>query len=115
MGHAQVDDQPLDGEAHLITVQGELDMASCPILRRRVDGALADGPARILIDLSRVTHMDSSGLAELISAQQRTHGGAGGLALIVTSTMIRRTLEIRGVSQLFTIADSREDALAALS
>jgi anti-sigma B factor antagonist len=115
MGHAQVDDQPLDGHAHLISVRGELDMASCALLRRRVDAALADGAARLVVDLSRVTHMDSSGLAELISAQQRTRAGAGGLVLIVTSPMIRRTLEIRGVNQLFTIAASREDALSTLA
>ena len=96
-------------------MRGELDLSNVGELRRRVDMALADGGAQLVIDLTEVTHMDSTGLAELIYAQQRTTERRGRLALVVTSASIRRILEIRGVDRLFTLAASADEACAGLS
>jgi anti-sigma B factor antagonist len=115
MARAHIDDETLDGGAHLVVVTGELDMASTGGLRRRCEAALLDHAPRLVVDLTAVTHMDSSGLAELLSAHQRAAGLHGRLALVVGSPAIRRMLEIRGVDGLFTIASTREDALAALA
>jgi anti-sigma B factor antagonist len=114
MARARFDDQTLDGTAHLVVVTGELDMTSTGDLRRRLGTAFAHH-ARVVIDLSGVTHLDSSGLAELLSAHQRALGLGGGLGLVVTSPAILRTLQIRGVDGLFEIAPTREAARAALS
>ena len=115
MDDAQFDDEALDGSTHLLAVHGELDLATVGELRRRIAAAFGTGAQQLVIDLSRVTHMDSTGLAELISAHQRAMELRGRLILVVTSASIRRTLEIRGVVNLFTIAESRDDALAALA
>ena len=74
-----------------------------------------DPPNQIIIDLSEVTHMDSTGLAELIYVQQRTAEVRGSLALVVTSPGLRRTLEIRGIDGLFTVTASAAEARAVLS
>jgi anti-anti-sigma factor len=115
MARARFDDEILDGGAHIVVVSGELDLTSTGDLRRRLEAALTQGRPRLVVDLSNVTHMDSSGLAELLSAHQRAAGLHGGLALVVSSPAIRRTLEIRGVDGLFTLAATRAEALAALS
>jgi anti-sigma B factor antagonist len=99
----------------LIAVHGDLDLTTAGELRRRVDAELADGGARLIIDLSEVTHMDSTGLAELIYVQQRTAEVRGSLALVVTSPGLRRTLEIRGIDRLFTVTASAAEARAVLS
>jgi anti-sigma B factor antagonist len=108
------DDDP-DGVTKVIAVSGEFDVGLVGDLRRRVAGALAEGRRRVVVDLSGVTHMDSSGLAELITSQQRVAAAQGGFALVVTSAQIRRTLEIRGVRDMFTITASRDEATAALT
>ena len=115
MPRATFDDETLDSESHFVAVRGELDLTNINELRRRVDAALGDGRARIVIDLTGVTHMDSSGLAELIASQQRAKELRGGLALVVTSPAVRRTLEIRGVRELFAVAESRDEALAVVA
>ena len=115
MARVSFDDENLDGGGHVVAVTGELDLASVGELRRRVDRALADGRPRLVVDLTATTHLDSSALAELLSAHQRAAGLRGGLALVVTSASIRRILEIRGVDGLFTIAATRDAARAALA
>jgi anti-sigma B factor antagonist len=104
-----------DDPVQLIAVTGELDISNVGELRRRVDAALSNGSAQIVIDLSAVTHMDSTGLAELIYALQRTTELHGRLALVVTSPGIRRILEIRGVDRLFTLAASADEARSGLA
>ena len=115
MAHADLEDENLDETTSLVAISGELDGTTTTELRRRVDAALAGGRTKIVIDLTGLTHMDSSGLAELISCHQRAQGLQGGLALVVPAAPIRRTLEIRGVNHLFTVVESRADALAALN
>jgi anti-sigma B factor antagonist len=105
---------PDDASIHLIALSGELDLANVGELRRRADRALVNGSAHLVVDLTDVTHMDSTGLAELIALHQRTTDLRGGLALVVTSRGIRRTLEIRGVDHLFIVTASPEEARAAL-
>jgi anti-sigma B factor antagonist len=115
MAETSFNDEVLDGGGHVIAVTGELDLTSVGDLRRRVDAALASGRPRVVVDLTGATHLDSSALAELLSAHQRAIGLRGGLALVVTTPAIRRILEIRGVDGLFTIAATRSEAHAALA
>jgi anti-sigma B factor antagonist len=114
MEGAHIRDGALDASTQLLAVSGELDLGSVGYLRRRIQVAFAAGPPQLVIDLSQVTHMDSTGLAELISAHQRAMELRGRLVLVVTSASIRRTFEIRGVASLFTIVASHDDALAVL-
>jgi anti-sigma B factor antagonist len=116
MDGARIEDEAWDASGQLLAVSGELGLTTVSELRRRLETAFATGSPRIVIDLSGVTHMDSTGLAELISAHQRAMELEGRLVLVVTSLPIRRTLEIRGVVNLFTVVESRDrarDALAA--
>jgi anti-sigma B factor antagonist len=115
MDSAQFHEEALDASTQLLTVAGELDLSSVGALRRQIESAFASGPPQLVIDLSGVTHMDSTGLAELISAHQRAMDLRGRLVLVVTAAPIMRTLEIRGVVNLFTVVDSRAGARELLA
>jgi anti-anti-sigma factor len=114
MASARFDEEWLDGGGHVVAVTGELEMTNIGELRRRVEALLDDGRARIVIDLDGVTHMDSSGLAELLTVHQRVGALGGALVVVVSSQAILRTLEIRGVDGLLSIAPTRAAACAAL-
>ena len=114
MASARFYAEPLDDSTALVAVTGELDIGNTRELRRCFEAALREGRFRIVVDLSEVSHLDSSGLAELITANQRLHDLHGGIALVVTSTPLARTLEIRGVDGLFTVAPTRAEAVASL-
>src|SRR3954447_4862008 len=111
----QFEDEALDASTQLLAVSGELDLMTVGQFRRRIQSAFARGSPQLVIDLSGVTHMDSTGLAELISAHQRAMDLRGRLVLLVTSARIMRTLEIRGVVNLFTVVASRAGARELLA
>jgi anti-sigma B factor antagonist len=115
MGPATFEDQSLDESVQLLSVSGELDMSNSTELRRRVEQALRDGRDRVVIDLDGLNHMDSSGLAALIDSHQLADARGGRLALVITSESVRRTVEVRGLDRLFTIAASRDEAIAAVT
>jgi anti-anti-sigma factor len=115
MAPATFDDASYDGGVHVVVVTGELDLTNVSELRRRAGSAFGDGEPRLVVDLAGVTHVDSSGLAELLELHQRARDLHGGLALVVTSQPIVRTLQIRGVDALFTVAPTRDEACAALT
>ena len=114
MSPAVFEDKTLDGAVQLLSVSGELDLSSAPELSRRFAAALHGGARGVVIDLTGLEHLDSSGLAALIGAQQRTVTHHASLVLVVTSQPIVRTLEIRGLDGLFTVAASRDDAIASV-
>jgi anti-sigma B factor antagonist len=99
----------------VLAVAGELDVSNAKELRRRVDELLADGARGLILDLHGLAHVDSSGLAELIGAQQRCEERGGRLVLELDAPGLRRTLEVRGLDALFEIVPTRERAIAALA
>lgn len=114
MGSAVFEGESVDDSVELIGVSGELDISNSAELRRRVEQAL-EGPRNcVVLDLHRLTYMDSSGLAALIYAHQLTAEGGGSLAVAVGSESVRRTLEVRGLDGLLTIATTRDEAIAAV-
>lgn len=114
MGPAAFEVETLAEHIQLVAVSGELDLSNSAELRRRVESAVRAGGAAVVIDLSGLTHMDSTGLASLIAAHQLVRERRGRLALVIGSEPVRRTVEVRGLDRLFTIFATREAALAAL-
>ena len=64
-----------DGDASIARVHGEVDMDTSPRLREQLQGAMR-GPGRLVVDLSAVGYIDSSGVAVLIQALK--HAGKHG-------------------------------------
>ena len=114
MSAAAFDAEGVDDYIQVIAVEGELDLSSSAELRRRVEEALKQGRNSVVLDLRDVTHMDSTGLAALIAAHQLTSDRRGRLALVITSEAVRRTVEVRGLDRLFTIASTRDEGLEAV-
>ena len=114
MRPAAFEDEIVDESIQLLSVSGELDMASSGELRRLVERALHAGRNCVVIDLNGVTHMDSSALAALITGHQLIQVRGGRLALVISTESLRRTLEVRGLDRLFVIKPDRESAVAAV-
>src|SRR4051812_37453164 len=114
MGPAVFDGESVGEYIHLVAVTGELDLSNAGGLVRQVEVAVRSGRNCVVIDLSAVTHMDSTGLAALIESHQLTEARRGRLALVAGSESIRRTIEVRGLDRLFTILPTREEGLDAV-
>jgi anti-anti-sigma factor len=75
--------QETEGETLTLSIEGELDLGSIPVLVQHIDAQIGDGSEKALtLDLSDVTFMDSSGLRMLIELNERAHTDAWRLSLI---------------------------------
>jgi anti-sigma B factor antagonist len=72
------------GDGTVLAVRGELDLYSAPSLRDRVLAAADEGDRRLVIDLSAVPFMDSSGLGVIVGCLKRVRESGGNLALVTT-------------------------------
>ena len=107
----QIADYALDGRTHVIEVDGQVDLYSAPDFKERTARVIAEGAKRVLIDLSRVTFMDSTGLGVLVSALKRLRAARADLLLVITDYDIERLFELTGLEDSFRIYRSRDDAL----
>ena len=95
----EVDERELDG-VWVVTVCGELDLATAGTLCSRVQAACRDGRRRLLLDLTRLDFCDSQGLRALIGAAQEVAASAGRLAVVPP--------DHGAVSRLFAVTGARE-------
>ena len=114
MGPAVFEGEGVGEFIHVVGVTGELDLSNSSGLVRQVESAVRSGRNCVVIDLTGVTHMDSTGLAALIESHHLTQSRRGRLALVAHSESIRRTIEVRGLDRLFTILPTREAGVDAV-
>ena len=89
-----------------VTVVGEVDTFTAPVLRSTLDSQLEQQPKELVIDLSGVQFLGSAGLAVLVETQKSSRAREVALSLIATTRAVTRPLEVTGLIDLFTIADS---------
>lgn len=99
----------------ILMPSGRLDSSASADFERDVLAALDAGVSRLLLDLSAVTYMSSSGLRLALLAAKRLRGSGGKLALCVPQASIASLFEISGFSNILSIHRDRAGALAALS
>ena len=87
-----------------ITLCGEIDIGTAPALRAEVDTAILGGTRHLIVDLTSVTFIDSSGLHVLLDAVQRL--GSGCVWAVISAAHIRRVFEITGIHELIPIVAS---------
>lgn len=93
--------------------QGEIDLARSPELRLRLREELARSPRRLVIDLSGVPYMDSSGVATLVEALQRSRTAGCKLILASLQPKVRSIFTISRLDTVFLIVPDVEQAAKA--
>lgn len=107
----EVDEQSLDNGTQLVSVGGEVDLASAPTLKLALS-ALAGpgGPRDIVLELSALHHLDSTGLAVLIGFRKRLTAEQR-LVIASPSGEVRRLLALTGLDSSFDLFATVDDAL----
>ncbi len=95
----------------MVELRGEVDLHTSTDLRRRITQLLAEGWTRIVVDLSGVEFMDSTGLGVLVGALRRLRDQEGSLALVGPREPVRRVLMVTGLDRVLPTYASLEEAL----
>ena len=86
-----------------VGVRGEIDLLHAPDLRACLEEALKTQPAEIVVDMTRLTFIDSSGLNALIFAERMLREGGGHLVVANPPRTALRVMEVAGLTEVFTI------------
>lgn len=92
-------------------IEGEIDINSSPDIKKAFDKLISKKTPRIVINLSKVNYVDSSGLATLVEIlkNMRTYGGK--MRITNLSPKVRGLFEITKLDRLFEILPEEEEAL----
>lgn len=96
------------GGVPVVEVSGEVDLATAPLLRERLESHLQAGATSLIVDLSGTTFLDSTGLGVLVNALKRCRESGGELHLVAVDPRILKLFAITGLQETFSIADSVE-------
>jgi anti-sigma B factor antagonist len=101
----------IEGGGAVVTADGEIDGASSVALRELLTDLNRAGNHKVVIDMCGVTFLDSTGLGALISARKQVREQHGTLRLVALGSAPSRVIHITGLSDIFPIWDTVEDAL----
>lgn len=97
------------GETLVITVAGELDVSTAPILQRELERAAEASPTSLRLDLSALRFMDSTGLQLVLSTATRAQEAGRSLELVRSSESVQRVFQVAGLEERLTFIDPESD------
>lgn len=99
----------LNESTEVAALDGDLDLEHAPALRRTLRELLGRGSRTVVVDLRRVSFLDSSGLAALIDAHRAAHADGRRFLLIKPKPLIWRTTFVTtGLTRIFEAVDAPE-------
>jgi anti-sigma B factor antagonist len=100
------------GGRTIVEVGGEIDVYSAPTLRDQLNSLVADGHYDLVVDMRNVDFLDSTGLGVLVGGLKRVRSHDGSLHLVCAQDRVLKVFRITGLTKVFAIHDSVEEALA---
>jgi anti-anti-sigma factor len=102
------------GSAVVVAVRGELDLATVPVLRERLDSLdeVSTSPSPLVVDLSALTFIGSAGLALLVDLHNKCKERDIPLALVVTGSVVPRAIQVTALDQVFSVYGTVDEAIA---
>jgi anti-sigma B factor antagonist len=104
---------PREGLA-VIALGGEVDVYTSPRVKQEIVNLLNSGTTKLVVDLTGVEYLDSTGLGVLIGALKRARERDGDLKLVCDNLRILRIFEITGLTKIFDIYRSESEAVEKL-
>ncbi len=100
------------GSPYILALEGEIDLHTSPRIAAELRALIKDKPEKLVIDCSKVSYIDSSGLAVLIDGMQRVEAYRGKLYLVGMRETVRTIFKTSRLDQAFRIRDKVGDAIA---
>ena len=88
-----------------VVLDGEIDIATAPAIRRILLAAISGGNVHLAVDMSGVTFIGAAGIGVLVAAANRARQAGGGLSLLAPSPQVRRLLDVFHLDAVLPIAE----------
>lgn len=98
----------------VVELSGDLDIAATTALDPDLEQRFAEHDNHVVLDLTDVVFVDSTGLSSLVRAMKTLQRGGRRLALVVAPGIVARALEVTGLERTLEVHPSRDAAVATL-
>ena len=100
------------GDRTVVDVAGEIDIYTASVLREQLANLVDAGRTDLVVDLTAVKFMDSTGLGVLVGVLKKVRAHDGRLQLVIDSERLLKVFRITALTQVFTIHETVSAALA---
>jgi anti-sigma B factor antagonist len=107
----QIDVSSAEGDVKVVALRGELDFDGAPAFARALEELRADGEREVIVDLSELTFIDSSGISVLVGAARAATAEQGTLVVAAPTPHVQRVFDIVSLSELVAVEPGLEGAL----
>jgi anti-sigma B factor antagonist len=107
-------ERDVDARTAVIAVEGEIHVSTAPEFSGVLAASLERGHTQLVLDLSGVMFIDSTGLSVLLNALRRLTRAGGAMALVCSNPTVLRLFEITRLDTTFDIHAELEPAIAAV-
>ncbi len=111
----RVSSAPVAEGVTAIDLAGEVDLHTAPELKEELHRVIDEGARFVIVDLTDTTFLDSTALGVLLGGLKRLRPEDGGVLLVCGNPSIRKIFEITLLDRVFTIVDTRDEAVASLA
>ena len=99
------------GDVNVIYLSGRLDAYAANDVERKLDSLITAGQVWLVVDLSRLEYISSSGLRVLLAGIKKVKKEQGDIRLACLQPYVKEVFDIAGFTQLFQMFDKEEDAV----
>lgn len=102
------------GDVTIVAFAGNLDSNTSPQAQQALDGVLAGGGKKVVVDFSALDYISSAGLRVLLGAAKQLRGAGGALRLFGLNETVREVFDISGFSTILAVFATEAEALKGL-
>jgi anti-sigma B factor antagonist len=110
--HFELQEETAACGAHVLNVRGEIHLTTAPRFSQRLQEAIDNGNTMIVLDLSGVEFIDSTGLSVLLNGLRLVTQMHGRMAIVCANPTVLRLFQITSLDDTFDIFDDRPEAVA---
>ncbi len=99
----------------VLDITGEIDLYNAPEIKDIINKLIEEQKYNVIINLEKVSYIDSSGIGALISSLSNLKKYQGGLKIINVYASVRKVFELTKLTSFFEIFDAEEDALGSFA
>ena len=113
--HFELDEERSDPGVHIVNVRGEIHVSTAPSFREQLNDVIEGGGTLLVLDLSGVEFIDSTGLSVLLNGLRLINQRHGRMALVCANPTVMRLFQITGLEATFDIFEDRAAAIARVT
>jgi anti-sigma B factor antagonist len=105
--------QRAKNDVTVLDISGEIDLYNAPEIKDIINQLIEEQKYNVIINLEKVSYIDSSGIGALISSLSNLKKYQGGLKIINVYASVRKVFELTKLTSFFEIFDSEDEAISS--